>query len=396
MATEKEITKLFDMYRPIVHEKIKTGILPFDILSGGGIRIGSCVAIGGAEGAGKSTMYLHMVRNLLEQGKRVAYVDAEKSGAFLEQLESFGLTKYTQFAPDFVAGTVPQLYYVNSIVTYGEFQDFCRKLISYKDTLNYEFIILDSISALAQEKMVNGDCEAAAVAYDALPISKLIKSVRGILYNAGISLFFVAQAASNIGAGLYDAEWVVKLTRAIRHTVDLLYIIEKPDYNKYKIKETGNTVQGTESEIEVGYYAKFWSIKNRTCRSQKLEVPFIYGKGVDNVRQVLDLLYSSGRLTSRADVHKLNLTKVEGQEVRIDGWDALVKTVHNQYNEIVQYLFDCGQFNLSDGNYMIDHEDDIPITEVAEAEQVEDTAATEVTMSDTEDQPVLASTIQEE
>lgn len=356
----KAVDQLFGAYTAIKHEKIETGVLPFDTLAGGGLRIGSCIAIGGGEGCGKSTTYMNIVKNLIKAGKRVAYVDVEKSGAFIEQLESFDLLKYTQLSPDYVPGTVPQLYYVNSIVTYGEFQDFCRRLISNKAEINYEFIILDSVSALAQEKMVNGDCEAAQVAYDALPISKLIKSVRGILYNAGISLFFVAQAASNINGGMYDPTWYVKLTRAIKHTVDLLFVMEKPDYKKYKITEEGTTVLGTTGEVEVGYIAKLWTIKNRVVRSQKIEVPIIYGKGIDNVRYLTGLLFTSGRITSRGEKYKLSLGKTfEGDDLMIiEGWNNLINLVQHNYHKIVDYLKESGQFDLNAGNYLLQEQDE--------------------------------------
>lgn len=355
-----DVHNLFKTYTAISHEKISTGILPIDILSNGGIRLGSCIAIGGGEGAGKSSAFLQFAKNAIElHDKNVVYVDAEKSGAFLEQLESFDLLKYTQFSPDYDSSKPPKLYYINNLNTYGEFQDLCKKLIQLKAQLNYEIIILDSISALTQVKMIVGDCEANDIAYDAKPIAKLIKSIRGILYNAGISLFFVAQASSNIGGGMYDPQWYVKLTRAIKHTVDLLFVIEKPDYKKYKITVPGKSLQGIETDLEIGYKAKLWTIKNRVCRSQKIEVPYIYGRGIDNLRFLLTILTESKMLTVRAGVYKLNLN---GTEEKFENQKVLNNYIKDNYDNIVSSLYELGQFDLSTKNYMLESDEDIEVS----------------------------------
>lgn len=360
---DKEISSLFNTYVGILHENVPMGILPYDILSGGDIQLGSCIAIGGAEGAGKSTTFMQMCKSIIEsQGRNVVYVDAEKSGAFMKQLNSFDIRKYTQFADDFdPKSTIPKLWWINNINTYNEFQGLCKRLIQLKASgkVNYEYIILDSVSALTQTKMINGNCEDAAVAYDALPISKLIKSVRGILYNAGITLCFVAQASSNIGAGMYDPTWTLKLTRSIRHCCDILYCIEKPDYKSYKIFKEGQSIQGKDNNLEIGYIAKLWTIKNRAVRSQKLTVPIIYGRGVDNIRFLNEILQGpSGAVTSRMNQgvrrYKINLTGRNEDLIVIDGDENYDNWVIQHYDEIVSSMYEKGGlFDLSSKNYML-------------------------------------------
>ena len=64
----------------LVHaERIATGISEFDRVLGGGIVTGSVVLIGGAPGAGKSTILLQAIANIAAQGISVLYVSGEES-----------------------------------------------------------------------------------------------------------------------------------------------------------------------------------------------------------------------------------------------------------------------------------------------------------------------------
>lgn len=60
-------------------ERIATGISEFDRVLGGGIVTGSVVLIGGAPGAGKSTILLQAIANIAVQGISVLYVSGEES-----------------------------------------------------------------------------------------------------------------------------------------------------------------------------------------------------------------------------------------------------------------------------------------------------------------------------
>jgi DNA repair protein RadA/Sms len=60
-------------------ERIATGMSEFDRVLGGGIVAGSVVLIGGAPGAGKSTILLQAIANIAAQGVSVLYVSGEES-----------------------------------------------------------------------------------------------------------------------------------------------------------------------------------------------------------------------------------------------------------------------------------------------------------------------------
>lgn len=60
-------------------ERLVTQITELDRVLGGGIVPGSVVLIGGEPGIGKSTLLLHLLATISEQGRRVLYVSGEES-----------------------------------------------------------------------------------------------------------------------------------------------------------------------------------------------------------------------------------------------------------------------------------------------------------------------------
>jgi DNA repair protein RadA/Sms len=60
-------------------ERISTGISEMDRVLGGGIVQGSVVLIGGAPGAGKSTILLQVIANIAQRNEAVLYVSGEES-----------------------------------------------------------------------------------------------------------------------------------------------------------------------------------------------------------------------------------------------------------------------------------------------------------------------------
>jgi len=60
-------------------ERISTGLQEFDRVLGGGIVTGSVALIGGAPGAGKSTILLQVIAASADQGRSVLYVSGEES-----------------------------------------------------------------------------------------------------------------------------------------------------------------------------------------------------------------------------------------------------------------------------------------------------------------------------
>ena len=222
----------------------------------------------------------------------------------------------------------------------------------------------DSLSTLVAQNILEGDCEAATIAADARPLSKLIKSVRPPLGVAGITLFNIVQAASNVGGGMWEPEWVAKVTKAIEHAVDGLILLEHPTAKSYQIWGKKKTPSG-EEDVIIGYYGKLYTTKARSGLNRiKLVIPMIMGVGCDNVQYLLDTLCSTGVVAKRGQTYKYK--DAEGNEQRIDGDENFKSFVTQNYSVLVKMMYDLGYYNLTN-TATVEHVAMIEPSEVAGA-----------------------------
>jgi DNA repair protein RadA/Sms len=77
-GSKSEVQWLSDVVL-VREERIQTGMSEFDRVLGGGLVKGSVVLIGGAPGAGKSTILLQIIAHIAQQGVEVLYVSGEES-----------------------------------------------------------------------------------------------------------------------------------------------------------------------------------------------------------------------------------------------------------------------------------------------------------------------------
>lgn len=345
-----------------IKERISTGVLPLDIVLNGGIELGGCYCLSSPPGGGKTTMFLQVAKHACDNGRFVVYADIEQ-GLKTEQIEGAGLSKYLE---PIEGEQYPRFYWINNLYSYSDFQNLCRELINLKKEgiVSYDIIMADSLSTLVAQNILDGDCEAATIAADARPLSKLIKSVRPPLGVAGITLFNIVQAASNVGGGMWEPEWVAKVTKSIEHAVDGLILLEHPTAKSYQIWGKKKTPSG-EEDVIIGYYGKLYTTKARSGLNRiKLVIPMIMGVGCDNVQYLLDTLCSTGVVARRGQTYKYK--DADGNEQRIDGDENFKSFVTQNYSVLVKMMYDLGYYNLTN-TATVEHVAMIEPSEVAGA-----------------------------
>lgn len=344
MAEKKRTAGAFlDKFVFKVKEVVKTGILPLDIVLNGGIELGGCYAIASPPGGGKSTLALQLCKNMCDAGRFVIYLDIEQ-GLKPVQIEGAGLTKYMK---PLEGETHPRFRPINTIYGYSDCQNAIRDIIAMKEdgVCAYDVIVADSLSSLVSKTIEEGDAEAATYAADARPLAKVVKSIKAPLGVAGITLFNIVQAATNIGGGIYDPSWVAKVTKAIEHAVDALILLEHEPYNKYKIWGKKRTPDG-EVDVEVGYWGKLYTTKARVGLNRiKIEVPMLAGKGCDSVLYLRETLLKTGVFVKGTKYYKYN--DAEGNEQKIEGDDNYTKFVAENFDMLSKLLYDLGYFDLT-------------------------------------------------
>ena len=325
-------------------QKISTGVLPIDIALNGGMKLGGCYCIGSPSQGGKSTLTLQICKYLCDSGKFTYFFDIEQ-GVDESQITGAGLDKYLE---PLDGEEYPRFGFTNEIYSYNDFQAAIRDLIALKkeNIVSYDFIVADSISTLVSETILNGEADAATYAADARPLSKVIKSLRGPLGVNNMTLWNIVQASSNIGGGMWEPEWVAKMTKALEHAVDALLIIEHPTAKSYKIWGKKKTPNGIEEDVEIGYYGKLYTTKARQGLNRiKLSVPMMMGIGLDNVQYLMNTLLSTGIFVKGSKYYKYNDS--QGNEQRLEGEDNFRKFVINNYQTLVNMMYDLGFFDLT-------------------------------------------------
>ncbi len=108
-------------------ERVQTGITELDRVLGGGVVPGSVVLLGGDPGIGKSTLMMHMLVAIAQQGKKVLYASGEESARqikmrarrldALHENEFLATVSRVEQIVDMTRNMMPALLVVDSIQT---------------------------------------------------------------------------------------------------------------------------------------------------------------------------------------------------------------------------------------------------------------------------------------
>ena len=162
MAKETKKEKEVDFFKDLKEkynayfepEKIKTGILPLDLVLNGSLQTGSLIELAGESQSGKSTLVLNLAKNLAEKGYKTLYIDAEGSVKD-DMIKGIGLEPYviTEKKQNNKFIRVCEARYsvveqiINGALTTGEFK----------------LIVIDSLTALGNDDYINIDSGKDAV-----------------------------------------------------------------------------------------------------------------------------------------------------------------------------------------------------------------------------------------
>lgn len=143
MALEKILQKyrFYTGYTVPPIKRLKSGILAFDIVTGGGIPIGRFTGFHGDKSTGKSTMALRFINNFLKQDKRKAgYIDFENT------YDPLWASKYIS--------DLDRLYVYQP--EYGELGiDFIIEICKYPEEIG--LLVIDSIATIIPTKEADSD-----------------------------------------------------------------------------------------------------------------------------------------------------------------------------------------------------------------------------------------------
>lgn len=207
-------------------ERISTGLVEFDRVLGGGIVRGSVVLIGGAPGAGKSTILLQVIASVAKKGLPVLYVSGEES---LQQIAE------RAYRLRLDASSIKML-------TETSVQSICDIVDSEKPTL----LIIDSIQVM---HTVNSDTAPGSVSQVRESASYLTQYAK----RNNVSIFMVGHVTKDQSlAGPMTLSHIVDAQVILSSTDDARFRVLRSDKNRFgSVGELGFFSMGSRGLKEV-------------------------------------------------------------------------------------------------------------------------------------------------
>lgn len=227
---------------------------------------GSIVEIYGDNSTGKTTLALEVASNAMAAGKHVFFIDLERKlrEAQLVMIKNFNREKFSILYPDTGEETIDMMH---------------ECIVSTPGCV----IILDSVSGLLPEVE---DAEGAAkqtMGVVARLCHKLIRKVTGIASRNKCLLIFLNHKTSSMQA--YGPSDTVHGGKAI---------VNRAAQRIEMTRTMSGLIKNGQDEV-IGQMVKCKTIKNNVNRPFiTVEIPIIYGKGIDSTLDLLQLARDMG------------------------------------------------------------------------------------------------------
>lgn len=248
--------------KPVIDQSqlISSGSLLIDKILGGGIAKGRVTEIYGKESSGKSTLCLQLVRECQKTGGKVAYIDAEQA------LDPKYAKKLGVNVDDLIfaqPGNGEQaLEIADALAKSGE----------------VSLIIVDSVSALTPQAVLDGEMGDAHIGQLARLMSKGLSKLIGTLNQSNCAIVFINQirAAISTGFSMGPTETTTG-GNALK-----FYASQRIELRKTTAIKQGEDVVGNNVKVKV--------VKNKIdIPMRSVVLPFVFGKGFSADEEVYQL-----------------------------------------------------------------------------------------------------------
>lgn len=286
MAKEKTVdrSKLFETLEKKFNayfepDKIKTGIIPLDLVLNGYLETGSLIELSGESQTGKSTLLMHLSKVLCEMGERVVYIDAEGS-VKLDQMKGIGLEPYLS-----TKANKDNLFTLVKESGYNAVEELITEFLKVG---GYKLFIIDSLTALTADIYLDIDSERNAtenrVGFDALMNSRFLKKLNGLKTEHNCIFIFINQTRIDMQG--YVTSYKSSGGQAVKFFPDVRLFMKLKD----KLYDKRELLTGV-AQIPVGANTTIEAHKSRLGLGY---IPYpmtvYFGKGISNLNAYLELL----------------------------------------------------------------------------------------------------------
>ena len=196
-------------------QRMKTGILEFDRVLGGGIVEGSLILIGGDPGIGKSTLMLQVLAVLAKSGKKCLYVSGEES---IRQLSMRGKRLDSASSSLFIVSETD-----------------LESILSMVEKERYDVMVIDSIQTVFHPEVASTPGSVTQIREASMQFMRLAKTT-------GLPIFLVGHV-TKVGA--------IAGPRIMEHMVDTVLYFEGDKSHVFRILRAVKNRFGSTNEIGV-------------------------------------------------------------------------------------------------------------------------------------------------
>jgi len=239
---------------------ISSGSMSLDVALGvGGYARGKIVEIIGNPSCGKTTLALHAIAEANKKGLNALYIDAEHA---LDPLyaESIGVNL------DMIYLSQPD---------YGEQAlQIAEEGIASKE---FGIVVIDSVSALAPKRELDGEIGDAHVGLQARMMSQACRKITAIAHVNKVLVVFINQYRANIATTGYGGEnKIASGGKALEYYATVIIDVARIQRLKAGEEVTGNRTKATVKKNKLG----------PPYRTAEFDIAF--GIGIDQIGEVID------------------------------------------------------------------------------------------------------------
>lgn len=236
-----------------------TGSLALDINLGvGGLPKGRIIEVFGPESSGKTTVALHIIAQIQEEGGRAAFIDAEHA------LDPVYAAKLGVNTDDLL---------LSQPDTGEQALEICEALVRSK---MISVVVIDSVAALVPQLELSGEMGESHVALQARLMSQALRKLSGTISKTNTIVIFINQLREKVGVFFGNPE-VTPGGRALKFYSTIRLEVRKGE----QIKQ-GDNIIGHKTIIKI--------VKNKVAPPFKTtSVDMIYGEGINKEGEIIDL-----------------------------------------------------------------------------------------------------------
>lgn len=269
---------------PLVRQSF--GSVGADYVAGGGVPYGRITELYGGEGSGKTTLGLSFLAQAQRAGFEAGLIDAE-CGFDHEWATLLGID-------------VPNLLLIQP--DNGE-QGFQTLEVWIENGVRA--IVVDSVAALVPKAELEGDVGDAHVGRQARLMSQGLRRITGMVARQQTALVFVNQLREKVNVQ-YGSPETTPGGRSLKYYATLRLDCRRGEPIK-------------EKDRQVGTHIKVKTNKNRgTAQYRTRQVPLVYGIGLDNVRELVEIGTDAGLIQRAGAWYSYGDIRVQGEAAMVE------------------------------------------------------------------------------